>query len=162
MSVVATVQSNLAVVETLETNVPAAGSNGRIIRHDQWGRSHELKASSTPAATKCAYFSAALSSGDGEIDLTQLPGTNGVTVNGNGLKVRAVHFYNPSANVVSVEAAAVDGYALFGSDGKINVNPGCWYTAYLGDAAPAIGGTAKLLKLTGTGSQSLNCAFLLG
>lgn len=164
MSIEAAYVANLTVVETLETNVPAVSASDAGITHNGWNKSATLNASSTPPATKTAAFQKALSTGSGTIDLTALPGTNGATVDGTGLKVQAIKFANPAANAnpITVAVGASNGYDLFGSAFSITLQPGQEALFYGNDATPDVGASDKTLDLTGTGSQALNVQVVLG
>ena len=156
----------LTVTETLDPAlVPDAADANRKITHNAYNTNGlSLSGSTTPPVSLCASFLKALSSGTGTIDLTALVGTNGVAVDGTGLKVRAFKFINPAtnANPITIAKGASNGYALAGSAFSVTLAPGQEIQAYLKDGAPAIGSGAKTLDLTGTGTQALQCQVVLG
>ncbi len=162
MSVEVLQVSQLTVVETL-TGYAVTTSDKTVTFQESNVRS--LNATSTPAASKYAYFQKALSSGAGTIDLTALPGLrSGDTVTGNGLKVRSVYLGNPSdnANDITIAVGVSSGYNLSGASFSLTLSPGQDVNIYLGDGAPVIGSGAKTLDLTGTGAQVLNVAIVMG
>lgn len=162
MSVRVNYQSSLTVRETLETNVPAA-SDAEIL-HSGYDTNAALNSSSTPTATKHAAFAKALSAGAATIDLTALTGTNGVTVDGTGLKVVAVKFQNPSTNANDIQICfgASNAY-LFGNNAawKHTLCPRDEYLCKFHNN-PSIDATHKNIDLAGTAAQTLNCEIVLG
>ena len=114
MSVELTYAATVTVVETLEDNVPAATGANRKVRHDQFNGAAGLTASTTPPVTKVAAFEKALSAGAATIDLTNLTGTNGATVDGTGLKVQVLKIKNKAtnANPITIKTGLTDGYDL--------------------------------------------------
>jgi hypothetical protein len=164
MSVAVSIVHKLLAIETLETGVPAAAAADKTVTHSGFDRTFTLNSATTPPATKCAYFSQALSTGAATIDLTALPGVNGGTVNGTGLKVQAIRFENPAANAnaITIGEGASNGYELLGNAWTVPLQPGQIAQYYLKDLSPDISGSAKTMDLTGTGSQTLNVSLVLG
>lgn len=165
MATTATYISGVNAVETLATNVPAVASSNNSLQHTGYSTSKALTgtgSSGLPAVTKLAYFSKALSTGTGTIDLTSLTGTNGATVDLTGLKVCLMKFRNPStnANTITVAKGASNGFGLTtsGTTFSIPIPPGGEVTIFCDEGTPDVGGGAKTLDLTGTGSQTLECA----
>lgn len=164
MSVSVTYKSIVTTEETIDTNTPAVSARFNAITHDGYNSTKVMNASSTPPATKAAYFSKALVAGAATIDLTALTGTNGVTVVGTGLKVQVARFKNPStnANSIVVTVGASNGYNLAGSDFKVTLAPGQEQTFYGNDATPDVGSGAKNIDISGTGTQALQVSIVLG
>lgn len=164
MSVSAEYIANVTVRETIETNVPAAASNGAIVLHSGFNKTATLTAASSIPATKVASFQKALSSGTATIDLTSLTGTNGATVVGTGLKVQLAKFANPStnANSIGLTFGASNPYNLLGAAFQFTLLPGQEITIYGNEAAPDVGSGAKTIDMVGTGAQALNCIIVLG
>lgn len=162
MSVALTFASTVKTVETLETGVPAASASDKTITHDQYDETAALTASTTPPVTKCAYFLATLSGGALDIDLTALSGTNGATVVGTGLKVQAIRIKNLGANTLTIEPGDSDAYNLLGAAFKIILAQNQHITLYGNDATPDVASDAKILKLTGTTTQTSEWSVVLG
>lgn len=168
MSVTCTFKSQVDVVETLETNVPAMAS-GASISHTGYSTSKALSATgsvSQGAITKCAIFSKALSGGSATIDCTSLTGTNGATVDLTGLKIQVMKFKNPStnANTISVTKGASNGLGVTtsGTSFTVPIAPGAEWTYYGNESTPDVGSGAKTFDLSGTGSQTLEVTLLAG
>ncbi len=165
MSVNCTFKSMVDVSETLETNVPAMAS-GSSISHTGYRTEKSLSSTSTPAVTKCAIFSKALSGGSATIDCTSLTGTNGATVDFSGLKIQVMKFKNPSANAntISVTKGASNGLGVTtsGTSFTIPIAPGAEWTYYGNESTPDVGSGAKTFDLSGTGSQALECTLVAG
>lgn len=166
MSVSLTVTAVNTATEVLAGNSPAASNARKTVTHDQWGESHSLNGASSPPVSAIAIKQAALVSGVLTIDLTALTGwgTNGATVNGNGLKVQYLKLRNPAtnANPIKVAVGASNGYAMHGSDWAITLQPGQWANFYGNNASPTIGSGAKNLDLTGTAAQALDVMIVMG
>ncbi len=164
MSVELTYAATVTVVETLEDNVPAATGANRKVRHDQFNGSAGLTASTTPPVTKVAAFEKALSAGVATIDLTNLTGTNGATVDGTGLKVQVLKIKNKAtnANPITIKTGLTDGYELGGANFEAQISPGQELTFYGNDATPDIGATTKNLDLSGTLSQAAEVILVMG
>lgn len=164
MSVAVAFASTVQTVETIDSNAPAISSADNTLTHNGYNTSLSLNAGTTPPVTKCAYFSKALSSGSATIDLTALTGTNGVSVDGSGLKVQIAKFKNPASNGnnITVTVGASNGYLLAGAAWKAILAPGQEITFYGNDATPDIGGSAKTIDLSGAGTQALECSIIMG
>jgi hypothetical protein len=155
-------QSVLSVTETITDGVPDAASPN--INHTGFNSNQRLNPSSTPPATLVASFVATLVAGALTIDLTNMSGVNGATVNGNTLKVRMIKFQAPAGNgaTITAKVGVTNGYQLRGAGWQEAFAPGQESLCYLADGAPAIGGSAKTIDLAGTGTDSLNVIVLLG
>lgn len=163
MSVTVSYASTVTTAEVLETNVVAAASNAvKTVTHTGYNSSATLNSGSTPPATKCAYFLQALSGGAATIDLTSLTGTNGATVNTNGLKVQVFKAKNMGSNVMTFSEGASNGYELAGNGWTVAVQPGQEFLFYGYDATPDVGGSAKTIDIAGTGSQTAQISIVAG
>lgn len=160
----ASYQSAIAVTESFSGFTDPTNNSILVNQIDESGI---LNASSTPPASMQSQFSIALVSGAVSIDLTALPGLNGSeAVNGTGLKVQLVKFKNPitNANKITVAKGASNGYGLdaSGDSFSIPLSPGQSVMFVLDAAAPAIASGAKTFDLTGTGTQALQVAVVMG
>lgn len=163
MSVQATLQQQLTILEELSVGVPDVSSTGAQVRHDQFNVGPTtLNASSTPPAAQCASLQL---TGTQTIDLTALSGTNGATVNGNGQKVQAVLIQNPSTNTgdLTIAPAGVNPYPLQGTGNSFTIPKGGSILKYFGGNAPVIGAAAKGITFTpAAGGDKYNIVLLLG
>jgi hypothetical protein len=162
MSVTTTYASTVTTVETLETNVPAASAGDKTVTHNGFNSSAALNAGSTPPATKCAYFTQALTAGAATIDLTALTGTNGATVNGTGLKLQVLKIKNLGANTLTITTGASNGYAVAGADFSVALAQNQEFTFYGNDATPEIASDAKTIDLAGTSAQTSQVTIVMG
>lgn len=164
MSVAVTYRSDLTVIETLTGPRPFATDAKAKVTHDVLNKTDSLGAATTPPATKVAAFQKALAAGVGTIDLTALVGTNGVAVDGSGLKVQAIKLSNPATNgnPISITEGAANGYAAFGAGWKLTLAPGQEALLYGADATPDVAAGDKNIDLAGTGSQALDMVIVLG
>jgi len=163
MPVSTTLTMAMPTVETLPADVP--GANAQQITHNALDIVNKvLNSGSTPAITLIAVFQAVLSGGALTLDLTSLTGTNGATVNGNGLKVQAIRIQAPAtnANPITVVGGASNGYLCFGTAGKITMWSGSELLFFPNAGTPTIGGSTKTIDLAGTGVQVLNFEILMG
>ena len=124
-------------------------------------------ASTAVPVTKVAAYELTLSSGTGSVNLAALPGlTSEETVVGTGLKLQFVKFKNKStnANIITITKGASNGYGLDASGTAFTVvlSPGQSVTFSLNEAAPDIASGARLLDITGTGSQVLQIHAVMG
>lgn len=159
-------QALLRVVETFSDGA----SDDNTVTFDMSqpsGDAGTLTASSTVPATKHARFDLTLSSGSGSINLAALTGVNGdETVVGTGLKLQLLLLYNPStnANKITVAKGGSNGYGLTaaGDAWTAVLDPGQWRLFYMNDSAPDVASGARVLDVTGTGSQVLKVHAVLG
>lgn len=162
MSVKATVQLALTVLETLTTGVADVASP--TVRHDQFNIGPKsLSASSTPPASQ---VSSSTQTGTQTLDCTNLPGVNGAVVNGNALKVQAVLISVPAtaSGPLSVAQGAANPLDLTGAGATaITIPAGGAYLKYYGGNGPTIGGTAKNVLFTPhSGGDTYNVQILMG
>ncbi len=164
MSVTLNYTTNLTVKETITAGVPDALAASAVVTHDQFNKSVSLNGATTPPVSVTASFVKALVSGAGTIDLTALPGTNGATISGTGLKVQAlkVQALGTNANPITLTFGASNPYALHGATFVMALSPGQEYQFFGNAATPTIGSGAKNIDLSGTGTQSLNVQVVMG
>lgn len=158
--------SNMTLQEILATNPDSASAAGRTVTHNQFNTNLLLDADSTPAAvSKMAAFVKVLDgSGDGEVDLQALEGTNGATVTGAGLKVQALKVKNLGDAALTITPKAATGYALFGAiaTGSLEIQAGGEVTIYGNNAAPDIGGSSKDFTLVGGNDEESEWTVVMG
>lgn len=168
MSVSATVEMKLTVVETLDVNVPAisATASEKRVTHNGFNVSRTLPQSSPTSipATKHAAFEVTIASSVGSIDLRDLDGVNNGAIDGNGLKVQAVIFKAKSTNSgpITIAEGASNGYELLGNGFTFALKPGQSAQFDLVEQAPDVGGSAKVLDLAGTNNDILQVQLVLG
>lgn len=164
MSVAVTLAATVSVVETLPNNTPSAPDATRKVTHTGFNMSKSLNAASTPPATLMAAFEQALSSGAATIDLTALTGTNGATVNMNGLKVQAfkIKAKTTNANPITLTAGASNGIDLLGSSWSVTLQPGQEFLFYGNDATPDVASGDRTIDLAGTGTQAVEVIVVAG
>lgn len=162
MSVNVTIGMQLTVKETLTVDVPAA--TAPTITHNGFDEAITLNSGTTPPATLVAALVMTLISGAKTLDLTNLLGTNGGTVSGNGLQVRAIKIQAPSgnANNIVVVPGASNGLNLFGASSSLTMYPGSSMEMQFATSGPVIGSGAKTLDFSGTGAQTLNIIVVFG
>lgn len=164
MSVSVTYGATCTVIETITTGTPAASDANARVTHNLFNSSASLSGSTTPPATTVAAFELALVAGAGSIDLRALSGTNGATIDGNGLKVQVLKIKAKATNenVISVAVGASNGYELAGADFKITLQPGQEFLFYGNDETPDIADADKVLDVAGTGTQGLDVIVVMG
>lgn len=167
MSVTVTWANEVTVKETLSTGV--TGASNPIINHNAFNapKSGEseistLTASTTPAAAKVAEGNLALTAGAYTIDLTNLTGTNGASVTFNGLTVRNILIRNKGAASMTFAKGASNGYPGFGSSFSVTIPPGGVMSIYNHTLSSAVGGSAKTIDVTGTGTQTFDIIVTAG
>ncbi len=157
-------QSGLTVVETFAGAL--GGDNTATFGPGNAGPT-TYNATSTPAVSKHAEFSQALSSGTATIDLSQLPGkTTDETVIGTGLKAQFIRLTNPATNANKIIASngASNPYRLDGATTawSITLAPGQSVLLFLDGAGDTVGGSHKNIDLAGTLAQTLLVEISLG
>lgn len=162
MSVEVAWAETVTVVETLPNNTGSAADASRKVTHTNYNLSGSINAGSTPPATLNAQFLLTLSGGAGTIDLRALTGTNGASVDGNGLKVQLFRFKNTGANSMTLTPGASNGIDLFGASSSITVPPGASFLFNFNDASPDISGSDKTIDVAGTGSQAAQVTVVMG
>lgn len=161
MSVVVTYAATASVVETLPNNTGSAAAASRVVTHTEYNEATSLNASSTPPATLVAEFLLTLSSGAATIDLRDLEGTNGASVDGNGLKVQIVRIKNLGANIMTFNNGASNPHNMFSDDGH-TVFPGGHIMIFSNDGGDDIDGSHKTWDVAGTGAQTAEVTIIMG
>jgi hypothetical protein len=162
MSVSVSYGATVTVQEVLEANPNSASAAQRTVTHSLFNSTKSLNGSSTPPVTKVAAFKAALSAGAKTLDLTALIGTNGVAVDGTGLKVQVLKVKNLGANTLAITPGASNGYGLLGSDMKIVLAQNQEALIFGNDLTPDVASGAKNLDLAGTLVQESEWIIILG
>lgn len=154
MAVALQYQSVLTCVETPDVNVPAMAAN-QTITNNGFNTLKTLNAGTTPTVTKDANFETTLSSGAATVDLRVLTGTNGISVDLNGSKVRAFRAKAPATNgaAIVISKGASNGYTGFGASFSQSIPPGGEYVFYDGGNGTAVSNTVKTIDLAGAGSS---------
>ena len=159
MAVSLTYAANLTAVETLTGNTDDAADANRKVTHAAFDLSGTLSATTSPAVSLHAGFTLALVAGAKTIDLTNLLGTNGATVNGTGLKVQFLRVKNTGANAMTFATGASSGYN-FG--GPVTVQPGGFAMIGGNNGLPAIAAGVKNIDVSGTGTQTAQVTVEMG
>lgn len=146
--------------ETLETGVDAATTP--TIRHDGFDGSGTINASSAVPATKCAFDEIALVAGAKTIDLTNLTGTNGATVDLTGLKVQLLKFTNTGTNTMLFAQGGSNPYNLAGGTWSMRLLANQSFMFYGADAAADVASGAKNIDVTGTGTETFEFSVVAG
>jgi hypothetical protein len=164
-SVAVAYAATCTVVETLDATAnPDIPLAKRVLTHSDWNTVKTLNGASSPPATLVASFAAALSGGVLTLDLTALVGTNGIAVDGTGLRVQVLRLKNSATNgnPISVAKGSSNGYDGLGAAFKITLAPGAEALVFGNDAGSDIGGTNKTLDLAGTLVQALDVEIVIG
>lgn len=165
MSISVTYRSDLSVVETVEG--PFVSPVDATFTANGLSTDETLTASTTPPVTKHADYELTLSSGTGSINLAALPGrTSEETVVGTGLKLQHMKLRNKStnANIITITKGASNGYGLnaAGASWTVVLDPNQEFLFRGNDSTPDVGSGARLMDVTGTGSQVLQVQITLG
>jgi len=135
---------NFSRNESLEEAI-VADVTAKLARFEEW---HEVAVGVDEVTMN---FTATLTDGGYNLDLTAIPYGIG-TYDGTGKQVVEITVKNNGANSLTIEAHESNGYDL-GSGAAVVIAAGDTYTAVLGNS-DEIGALAKVLELTGTGSQT--------
>jgi hypothetical protein len=164
VSVKLTYATSLTVDETLETNVPAANWQKKTVRHDGWNTAESLTDVTPVHVSLHAAFVATIAGGLCVLDLTALPGTNGVAVNGTGKKVQAVKFKAPAANVgpVAFAMSAVNGFPIVNGESKFGLLPGQELVFFGNEKSEEISPTMRLVDVIGNSGDMVYVQVVLG
>lgn len=163
MSVTADWALKVNVVETLSTDIDAAPSPN--INHTGFSTRGTFTASSDVPVTVVSADGIALVTGGHTIDLSALPGTNGATVNGNGLKVQLFKFKNTGSAVMTLTEGAANGYRLMGTAAgwEIAVFAGQEILLNLNELAPnVVTDTDDEIDIAGTAVETFEVMIVLG
>ena len=164
MSVTANWALKCDVAETLTASVDAAASP--VVNHNAFSSKGTLTATSTVPATKVSAEEIALTAGAYTIDLSALTGTNGATVNGNGLKVQLFKFKNlgtGTAAAMTLTVGAANGYDLKGAAWSETVSAGQETLFYGNEATPTIvTDTDDEIDIAGVGAETFELIIVMG
>ena len=154
---------SISTVETLPVNTSSAPDATRKVTHTEFNEGATLGASTTPPATTQASFILTLTAGAASVDLRALTGTNGATVDGNGLKVQLVRVKNLGANQMTIKVGASNGHTgVFAATNGHPINSGGLAMVYTNDSGDDVDATHKTWDVTGTGSQTSEWTIVLG
>ena len=165
MSVRVNYKAEINVVETLETNIDGLDVGDKMITHNAFNSVQDLGPSSTVPVTKVASWIETLTGGADEIDFCALPGVNGATVVGTGLRVQAIKIKNQVGNAVITIApkASTDNYDLLGASFLFKLLSGQEITFFGNELAPEVGsGTLNVITITGTSSDDVEIIVVMG
>jgi len=138
--------------ETVDVGVPDV-SDAELV-HDAWNQRGTLDDVTVPAATNLASLEVTLTAGTANIDLTNMEGINGTTIDGTGLKIQAIRFLVPAANEnpLKIVPGTSNGYNLFGAGCQLILQPGDDIVYRGNDSTPTIASGAKILTLSDDGA----------
>lgn len=153
--------STITITETLDNTPSAADASKRVV-HSDYNESATYTSVTTPPVTKCASFLLTLSSGSGTIDFRALTGTNGASIDGNGLKVQMLRFKNLGENIMTITPGASNGIDLFGASSSLAVPPSGYVHMFFADASPDIAAGDKTIDIAGTGAQTAEVTVVVG
>ena len=160
MSVRATLNFGGSIRETLTAGVEFA--ENPTVTH-RVGGSVDLTSASTPDIEKFGADEPALAAGAATLDLTSLKGTNGVTVDGTGLRPRWIYLKNTGVADITFTKGASNGNDMFAGSWTFTLRPGEEKDHKFSAAGPSVvGGTNKIIDITGTGADTFQYAILLG
>lgn len=168
MSWTVNITAAIDATETIDaTDSPASGQGGNRRNFNEYNKTNlQYGAATTPPIDNGVDLSFTLVAADKDWDLTAVPTLRDINVNADltGKKLVAFVFSNPSTlnNVTIAPHPTTNGYHLFGdANGQITLLPG-WY-GVLGLEAiaanlPAVSGTAKVIRISGTIGQAIQLA----
>lgn len=152
------------ITEVLPGNTdPFASEAKRTVTLDAYDESGTLTGATTPPVTTQASFLLTLTAGAATIDLRALTGTNGASIDGNGLKVQLVRIKNLGANTMTFKSGATNGHSgiFTATDGTV-VQPGGRVMVSSNDNGDDISATDKTWDVTGTGAQTAEVTIIMG
>lgn len=161
----ALVNSAITVTQTMTGDYISSADN--TITLNGLNDSNTYTASTSVPVTKATAFRVTLSSGTGSIDLTALPGlTVNETIDCTGLKLQAMKLRNLStnANPITIAKGASNGYGLnaAGTTWSLPISPGQSVLFEGKDSSPDVASGARVMDVTGTGSQILEVEIVCG
>jgi hypothetical protein len=147
-------------ITSRETLAGTPGASNPLVNHNNYNESAVLNSSSTPPATKAAYFLLTLTAGAATINLAALTGANDATVDGTGLRVQLIRIKNLGANSMAFSEGASNGIAL--ACGTITVPAGGITQILLNDASPDIASGDRTIDVAGTLVQTAEITIIMG
>lgn len=166
MSVSVLISNKLKTVETSAAGLVSSQDATRT--YNGLDAETTLNSSSTPDAEDAAYFRITLSGGAATLDLTAMLHQidTGVTVSksATGKKIRAWRFKAPTGNTgnIVVTKGASNGYSPVGTTFTKVIAPGGNSGDDFYTSAGDVGGSAKNLDITGTGSEYVDVGVVWG
>lgn len=145
--------------EILPNNTGSASDLKRTVIHDQYNESGTLNSGSSPPVTTVAEFLLTLTAGAATIDLRALTGTNGASVDGNGLKLQILRIKNLGAAAMTFSVGASNGLAI---GAGFLVPAGAVVQFMYADGLEDIDATHKTIDVAGTGSQTAEITIVMG
>lgn len=132
-------------------------ANAKTVQHTQFDEVITPSLATLFSGKLYALVTGALS-----IDLRALRTVGGGSGDGNSLKVQGFYFKNLGANAMTIVGGASNGYLIFGTSGSVVIQPGGLICVFYNDASADVDGTHKTIDVSGTGSQTFECAVILG
>ena len=166
MSVQLTYLNRLKVVETSAAALVSTSDATRT--YNGLDTEETFNASSTPDAEDAAFFRITLTAGAATIDLTamlhQIDSALTASKSASGKKVRAWKFKAPATNTgnITITKGASNGYSPVGTTFTKVIAPGGESSDYFVSAAGTVGGSAKNLDVTGTGTEYIDVGVVWG
>lgn len=149
------IKGGITATEVLSDD--SLSTSAKSVQHTQFDESV------TPSpATMTSQKVYTLSTGAATIDLRALYGAGGSVQDANGLKVQGIFLKNLGANVMTFTAGASNGYEIFGASGSVAIQPGAFLAMSFNDGSPDVAAGDKTIDVAGTGSQTFECAIILG
>jgi hypothetical protein len=146
-----------SATEVLEVGVPASVSDeDKEIRHNGFNDS----SNDVEGITDVAYFEVSLTAGAGSIDFTALPQPNGASLDATGKKVKLVKFIADAGNSGDMAIETGDSNGIDLGMEVTALAPGKFVGGLVDDVS--VGAGAKVLDLTGTGTDKLKVIVWLG
>lgn len=158
----------LEVTETLALAMDNVPGGDPSFVHSMGADEASLNASSTPAVTEVFSDNVALAAGTLTLDLQNLVGPAGTTVDFTGLKVQLVKLKCPSSNTlpILVQKGAANAYNMLGADNAsaetIEVMPGAIVLFYHNDKLEDVDATHSDVLFTGNGTETINVMLVAG
>lgn len=166
MSVSVTLDSKIKTIETSDANLVSTQDATRT--YNGLDTAVTLNSTSTPDAEDAAYFRITLVAGAATLDLTamlhQISSTATLSKSASGKKVRAWKFKAPTGNTgnIVVTKGASNGYSPVGTTFTKVIAPGGYSEDYFYTSAGDVGGSAKNLDVTGTGTEYVDVGVVWG
>lgn len=163
MSVRVSYKAEISVVETLETNIDGLDAGDKTITHNAFNSKEDLGASSSVPVTKVASWIETLTGGADDVAFDALPGVNGATIDGTGLRVQTIKIKNQVGNSVITIApkAAENNYDLLGAAFTFKLLGGQEITLFGNELAPEVG-AGDCITITGTSSDDVEIIVVMG
>lgn len=142
------------------------GSDNNTVTVSGLDSTQVLTSATTPPITKTANGYATLSAGAKTLSLRALQGISAdEVIDGNGLKVQAIMFYNPTGNgTMALTEGAANGHPTFGASFLITLIAGqsIMLVNRAVDVGTDVAAADLAIDVAGTGSQILHYTLYLG